>query len=127
MEVFNSGFTSDSFRIDVLERSKAIIQVYDNETGQRILEDDDDGTFHTNSLDRHNTQTIRLSIKPSGDRADPDMGMIRLEVASMNNSSLKTIVEFTIKGHSESGQKSRRTAMASHLGSLRRMTVRRHP
>ena len=97
MEVFNSGFTSDSFRIDVLERSKAIIQVYDNETGQRILEDDDDGTFHTNSLDRHNTQTIRLSIKPSGDRADPDMGMIRLEVASMNNSSLKTIVEFTIQ------------------------------
>ena len=97
MEVFNSGFTSDSFRIDVLERSKAIIQVYDNETGQRILEDDDDGTFHTNSLDRHNTQTIRLSIKPSGDRADPDRGMIRLEVASMNNSSLKTIVEFTIQ------------------------------
>ena len=97
MEVFNSGFTSDSFRIDVLERSKAIIQVYDNETGQRILEDDDDGTFHTNSLDRHNTQTIRLSIKPSGDRADPDIGMIRLEVASMNNSSLKTIVEFTIQ------------------------------
>ncbi len=97
MEVFNSGFTSDSFRIDVLERSKAIIQVYDNKTGQRILEDDDDGTFHTNSLDRHNTQTIRLSIKPSGDRADPDMGMIRLEVASMNNSSLKTIVEFTIQ------------------------------
>ena len=97
MEVFNSGFTSDSFRIDVLERSKAIIQVYDNETGQRILEDDDDGTFHTNSLDRHNTQTIRLAIKPSGDRADPDMGMIRLEVASMNNSSLKTIVEFTIQ------------------------------
>ena len=97
MEVFNSGFTSDSFRIDVLERSKAIIQVYDNETGQRILEDDDDGTFHSNSLDRHNTQTIRLSIKPSGDRADPDTGMIRLEVASMNNSSLKTIVEFTIQ------------------------------
>ena len=97
MEVFNSGFTSDSFRIDVLERSKAIIQVYDNKTGQRILEDDDDGTFHTNSLDRHNTQTIRLSIKPSGDRADPDIGMIRLEVASMNNSSLKTIVEFTIQ------------------------------
>ena len=66
MEVFNSGFTFDSFRIDVLERSKVIIQVYDNETGQRILEDDDDGTFHTNSLDRHNTQTIRLSTGHRG-------------------------------------------------------------
>ena len=97
MEIFNSGFTSDSFRIDVLERSKSIIQIFDNQTGQRILEDDDDGTFHTNSLDRHNTQTIRLSIKPSGDRSDPDTGMVRLEVASMNNSSLKTIVEFTIQ------------------------------
>ena len=97
MEVFNTGFTSDSFRIDVLERSKAIIQVYDNDTGQRILEDDDDGTFHTDALDRHNTQTVRLAIKPSGDRSDPDTGTIRLEVASMNNSSLKTIVEFTIQ------------------------------
>ncbi len=97
MEVFNSGFTSDSFRIDVLERSKAIIQLFDNDTGQRILEDDDDGTFHTKALDRHNTQSIRLSIKPSGDRSDPDIGLIRLEVASLNNSSLKTIVEFTIQ------------------------------
>ena len=71
MDVFNSGFTSDSFRIDVLERSKAIIQVYDNETGQRILEDDDDGTFHTNSMDRHNTQTIRVVHQAIGGQGGP--------------------------------------------------------
>ena len=65
MEVFNSGFTSDSFRIDVLERSKAIIQLFDNDTGQRILEDDDDGTFHTKALDRHNTQSISCLLYTS--------------------------------------------------------------
>ena len=97
LEIFNTGFDTDTFRVDVLKRSKAIIQIYDNDTGERILEDDGDGTFHIPSLERHSTQVLRFNVKPSADREDPDIGMIELEVISTGNASLRTTVEFTIQ------------------------------
>tara|TARA_Y100001970_G_scaffold110172_1_gene137600 strand:- start:9730 stop:12594 length:2865 start_codon:yes stop_codon:yes gene_type:complete len=97
LEIFNTGFDADTFRIDVLQRSKAIIHVYDNDTGQRILEDEGDGTFHTALLDRHDTQTLRLMIKPSADREDPDIGTVEIEVVSSGNASLRSTVLFTIQ------------------------------
>ena len=45
LEIFNSGFDADTFRIDILKRSKSIFQLHDNQTGQRILQDEGDGTF----------------------------------------------------------------------------------
>lgn len=97
LEIFNTGFDTDTFRVDVLKRSKAIIQIYDNDTGERILEDDGDGTFHIPSLERHSTQVLRFNVKPSADREDPDIGMIELEVISTGNASLRTTVEFTVQ------------------------------
>ena len=97
LEIFNTGFDADTFRIDVLQRSKAIIHVYDNDTGQRILEDEGDGTFHTVLLDRHDTQTLRLMVKPSADREDPDIGPVEIEVVSSGNASLRSTVLFTIQ------------------------------
>ena len=81
----------------MLFRSKSIIQIYDNETGQRILEDEGDGTFHTAILERHSTQQLLFNIKPSSDRDDPDIGQIEIEVISEGNSSLRTTVAFTIQ------------------------------
>ena len=97
MEIFNTGFDADEFKIDVLQRAKAIIQVYDNDTGERILEDDGDGTFHTVLLDRHETQTLRILVKPSSDRLDPDIGTIELEVVSIGQSNLSSTIQFTIQ------------------------------
>lgn len=97
LEIFNTGFDTDTFRVDVLKRSKAIIQIYDNDTGERILEDDGDGTFHIPSLERHSTQVLRFNVKPSADREDPDIGMLELEVISTGNASLRTTVEFTVQ------------------------------
>ena len=97
LEIFNTGFDTDTFRVDVLKRSKAIIQIYDNDTGERILEDDGDGTFHIPPLERHSTQVLRFNVKPSADREDPDIGMLELEVISTGNASLRTTVEFTIQ------------------------------
>lgn len=97
LEIFNTGFDTDTFRVDVLKRSKAIIQIYDNDTGERILEDDGDGTFHIPPLERHSTQVLRFNVKPSADREDPDIGMIEIEVISSGNASLRTTVEFTIQ------------------------------
>jgi len=97
LEIFNTGFDADTFRVDVLQRAKTIIQVYDNETGQRILEDEGDGTFHTAILERHSTQVLLFNVKPSSDRDDPDIGQIEIEVISEGNSSLRTTVAFTIQ------------------------------
>tara|TARA_B100000214_G_scaffold374705_1_gene358282 strand:+ start:1204 stop:4140 length:2937 start_codon:yes stop_codon:yes gene_type:complete len=97
LEIFNTGFDTDDFRVDILQRAKSIIQIYDNDTGERILEDDGDGTFHIPPLERHSTQILRFNIKPSSDREDPDIGMVELEVISSGNASLRTTVSFTIQ------------------------------
>ena len=97
LEIFNTGFDTDTFRVDVLQRSKSIVQIYDNYTGDRIYEDEGDGTFHIPSLERHSTQVLLLKIKPSSDREDPDIGLIELEARSEGNSSLSTKVSFTIQ------------------------------
>jgi len=97
LEIFNTGFDADTFRVDVLQRAKSIIQVYDNDTGERILEDEGDGTFHTALLERHSTQVLLFNVKPSSDRDDPDIGEIEVEVISNGNSSLRTTVIFTIQ------------------------------
>ena len=97
LEIFNTGFDADTFRVDVLQRAKSIIQIYDNDTGERILEDEGDGTFHTALLERHSTQVLLFNVKPSSDRDDPDIGEIEVEVISNGNSSLRTTVAFTIQ------------------------------
>ncbi len=97
LEIFNSGFDADTFRIDILKRSKSIFQLHDNLTGQRILQDEGDGTFHTSLLERHNTQVLILGIKPSLDREDDDIGEIEIEVISGGNASTSTKVSFTIQ------------------------------
>ncbi len=97
MEIWNNGFDTDEFRVDVLERSKSIIQVFDNDTGVRLLEDEGDGTYHTALLGRHSTQVLQIRVKPSDDRSDPDLGLIHLEVTSEGNSTKKSTVQFTIQ------------------------------
>ena len=97
LEIFNTGFDSDQFRIDVKQDSNANLRFWDNDTGQRIEEDEGDGTFHTSTLDRHTTQTIRLQVKPSTSRDDPDTGMIELEIISIGNSTEKARIAFTIQ------------------------------
>ena len=97
LEIFNTGFDTDQFRIDVKQDSNANMRFWDNDTGQRIDEDEGDGTFHTSSLDRHTTQTIRLQVKPSTSRDDPDSGLIELEIISMGNSTQQARIAFTIQ------------------------------
>ena len=97
LEIFNTGFDADTFRIDILKRSKSIFQLHDNLTGQRILQDEGDGTFHTPLLERHSTKILILGVKPSLDRDDEDIGEIEIEVISGGNASTTTTVSFTIQ------------------------------
>ena len=97
LEIFNTGFDADTFRIDILKRSKSIFQLHDNLTGQRILQDEGDGTFHTPLLERHSTKVLILGVKPSLDREDDDIGEIEIEVISGGNASTTTTISFTIQ------------------------------
>ena len=97
LEIFNTGFDADTFRIDILKRSKSIFQLHDNLTGQRILQDEGDGTFHTPLLERHSTKVLILGVKPSLDREDEDIGEIEIEVISGGNASTTTTISFTIQ------------------------------
>jgi len=97
LEIFNTGFDADYFRIDILQRSKSLFQLHNNQTGQRILENEGDFTFHTSLMERHATQVFILGVKPSLDRSDPDIGEIEIEVISGGNSSSSTTVSFTIQ------------------------------
>jgi len=97
LEIFNTGFDADTFRIDILKRSKSIFQLHDNLTGQRILQDEGDGTFHTPLLERHTTKVLILGVKPSLDREDEDIGEIEIEIISGGNASTTTTVSFTIQ------------------------------
>ena len=97
LEIFNTGFDTDQFRIDIKQDSNANLRFWDNDTGQRIEENEGDGTYHTSGLDRHTTQTIRLQIKPSTSRDDPDSGLIEFEIISQGNSTQKARIAFTIQ------------------------------
>ena len=97
LEIFNTGFDTDQFRIDIKQDSNANLRFWDNDTGQRIEEDEGDGTFHTSGLDRHTTQTIRLQVKPSTSRDDPDSGLIEFEIISVGNATQKARIAFTIQ------------------------------
>ena len=97
LEIFNTGFDADTFRIDILKRSKSIFQFHDNLTGQQILQSEVDGTYHTPLLERHSTKVLILGVKPSLDREDEDIGEIEIEVISGGNSSTATTVSFTIQ------------------------------
>ena len=97
LEIFNTGFDTDQFRIDVKQDSNANLQFWDNDTGQRIDEDEGDGTYHTNDLARHTTDTIRLRLKPSSSRDDPDIGLIELDITSIGNATQNARIAFTIQ------------------------------
>ena len=97
LEIFNAGFDEETFRIDIVKRSKAIFLLRDNNTGLTIDQDTGDGTYHTPLLARHQTLVLILGVKPSVDRTDEDIGEIEIEVINGINASVKTTVSFTIQ------------------------------
>lgn len=98
LELFNTGFDVDSFRLDVpLKPRGTVFYFVDNDTNPpvQIEQNLQDGLWHTAQLGRHVTQTIVLYVKPSQDEDDPDSGLMRLEVISAGNNSLISTIEFT--------------------------------
>ncbi|GIS41838.1 MAG: hypothetical protein Ct9H90mP14_2940 [Methanobacteriota archaeon] len=80
LEIFNTGFDTDNFRVDILKRSKSIIQIYDNDTGERILEDDGMEISIYHPREAFNSDSSFQCKNPLTDREGPDIGMIEIEV-----------------------------------------------
>ena len=96
IEIFNTGFDSDSFRFEVTEKPRGMVYYFvDNQTGQVINQDTEDGLWHTPTLPRHTNYTIAMYLNPSSEPDDPDYGLMEVEVSSAGNASLTSIVQFT--------------------------------
>ena len=95
IDIFNSGFDIDSFKIRVLEQPDDWdYRFYSNETGAELSED----TIYHITPDIGSTQfsTVRMEIFSPVDRDSPDIGLFSLAIISMEGDDLRTDVAFTV-------------------------------
>ncbi|DAC50706.1 MAG TPA: hypothetical protein HA340_03170 [Candidatus Thalassarchaeaceae archaeon] len=96
IDLFNTGFDSDSFRFEVTEKPRGTVYYFvDNQTGQMINQDTEDGLWHTPTMPRHTTYTLALYLNPSSEPDDPDYDLMEVEFSSAGNTTLSAIVQFT--------------------------------
>ena len=96
IEIFNTGFDIDSFRFEVTEKPRGTVFYFvDNQTGQMITQDPNDGLWHSPAMPRHTNYTIALFVNPSSEPDDPDYGLMQIELSSAGNTSLSAVVSFT--------------------------------
>jgi hypothetical protein len=95
IDVFNTGFQTDSFKIRVLEQPDDWqYRFYDNDTGMDLVEEG----IYSITPDIGSTQilTIRMEVYPPADRDGVDIGLFELSVVSKEDSELRTDVAFTV-------------------------------
>ena len=81
LDVFNTGFQTDAFKIRVLEQPDDWqYRFYDNDTGLELVEE---GIYST-TPDIGSTQilTIMMEVYPPADRDGVDIGLFKLSVTS---------------------------------------------
>lgn len=95
LDVFNTGFQTDSFKIRVLEQPDDWqYRFYDNDTGMELAEE---GIYSlTPGIGSTQILTIRMEVYPPADRDGVDIGLFELSVVSTEDSELRTDVAFTV-------------------------------
>ncbi len=95
LDVFNTGFQTDSFKIRVLEQPDDWqYRFYDNDTGLELAEE---GIYAiTPGIGSTQILTIRMEVYPPADRDGVDIGLFKLSVVSKEDSELRTDVSFTV-------------------------------
>ncbi len=95
LDVFNTGFQTDAFKIRVLEQPDDWqYRFYDNDTGMDLVEE---GIYSiTPGIGSTQILTIRMEVYPPADRDGVDIGLFRLSVVSNEDSELRTDVAFTV-------------------------------
>ncbi len=95
IDVFNSGFVTDAFRIRVTELPDAWqYKFYDNDTGMELAEEG----IHslTPDIGSHQILTVRMEVFPPSEREAQDIGLVGITVGSQGDSELFTEVAFTV-------------------------------
>ena len=95
IDVFNSGFDTDAFKIRVLEQpDEWQARFYSNQTGAELTED---GLYHlTTDIGSTQLLTVRMQVFPPEDRDSLDIGLFSLSFSSVEDSELRTDVSFTV-------------------------------
>ena len=96
IDVFNSGFDTDSFKIRVLEQPDDWqYRFYSNVTGAELTEQ---GIYHlTTDIGSTQLLTVRMQVFPPEDRESLDIGLFSLAFSSTEDSELRTDVAFTVQ------------------------------
>ena len=95
IDVFNSGFITDAFKLRVTELPDAWqYKFYDNETGLELTEEGINSI--TPDIGSHQILTVRMEIFPPSEREAQDIGLVTVSVASQGDSELSTDVSFTV-------------------------------
>ncbi len=95
INVFNSGFVTDSFKIRILDLPDAWdYQFYDNDTGMELVKEG----IYSITPDIGSTQvlTVLLKLYPPEEREAQDIGLVKLSVTSREDTELTTQVGFTV-------------------------------
>ena len=95
IDVFNSGFITDAFKLRVTELPDAWqYKFYDNETGLELVEEGIHSV--TPDIGSHQILTVRMEVFPPSERDAQDIGLVSISIASQGDSELSTSVAFTV-------------------------------
>ena len=95
IDLFNSGFDTDSFFIRVNEMPTSWqYKFFDNDTGMELTEEGINSV--TPDIGSHDILTIRMEVYPPTDREAQDIGLVSLQVTSSGDSELQTDSSFTV-------------------------------
>ncbi|MBT7938778.1 MAG: hypothetical protein HN696_06415 [Euryarchaeota archaeon] len=93
MEVLNSGFDFDTFRIRVDGPHTWTVRMYDQDTSSSLVEEG--AYFMTNQVESHNFQSMIVELTPPLERGVDDIAKFAVSVLSEGNNSLRSNLSFT--------------------------------
>ena len=95
IDIFNSGFDTDSFFIRVNEMPTSWqYKFFDNDTGMELTEEGINSV--TPDIGSHDILSIRMEVYPPTDREAQDIGLVSLDITSSGDSELQTESSFTV-------------------------------
>ena len=95
IDVFNSGFDVDNFRIRIVDFPDAWqFRLFENSTGDEL---EDEGIYSViPDIGSHKTMIIRMEVYPPSDRESQDIGLVKMKISSAGEADLETEIGFTV-------------------------------
>jgi hypothetical protein len=95
IDVFNSGFDVDNFRIRIVDFPDAWqFRLFENSSGDEL---EDEGIYSViPDIGSHKTMIIRMEVYPPSDRESQDIGLVKMKISSAGEADLETEIGFTV-------------------------------